>query len=134
MKPGWTRRGWMAGVAGAALAAEPVRLPKAVRIAILGFDGHTSEITGRLSQLPDIEVAAVSDPDPAVTARAIRNPRLAKAKQYTDYRRMLDAEKLDLVAVCNPNGERAEANHGQTGRGPGCRGDQPLSSKRAALE
>ncbi len=109
MKSGLTRRVWMTGAAGAALAAEPVRLPAAVRIAILGFDGHTGEILGRLPQLPDVEVAAVSDPDPQVTARALWNPRLAKAKQYTDYRRMLDAEKLDMVAVCNPNGDRAAA-------------------------
>jgi predicted dehydrogenase len=101
----------MAGAAGTALAApaEPVRLGRTVRIAVLGFDGHPGEITSRLAQLPDLEVAAVFDADPAVTARAVRNPRMAKAKQYTDYRRMLDAEKLDLVAVCNSNGERAEA-------------------------
>ncbi len=101
----------MAGVAGTALAAaaEPVRLPRKVRVAILGFDGHTSEITRPLPRLPDVEVVAVSDPDPKVTARAARNPRLAQAKQYTDYRRMIEAEKLDVVAVCNPNGGRAEA-------------------------
>jgi predicted dehydrogenase len=106
-----TRRGWMTGAGGAALAAsaEPPRLPRTVRIAILGFDGHPGEITSQLQQLPDLDVAAVFDPDPRVTARAVKNPRLAKARQYTDYRRMLDAEKLDLVAVCNSNGDRAEA-------------------------
>jgi predicted dehydrogenase len=36
-------------------------------------------------------------------------PQLAKAKAYSDWRRMLDSEKLDLVAVCNNNGERATA-------------------------
>ncbi|MCX6636575.1 MAG: Gfo/Idh/MocA family oxidoreductase [Acidobacteria bacterium] len=106
-----TRRGWMTGAGGAALAAsaEPPRLSRTVRIAILGFDGHPEEILRPLPQLPDVEVVAVSDPDPKVTARAVKNPRLAKARQYTDYRRILDAEKLDLVAVCNPNGDRAEA-------------------------
>ena len=101
----------MTGAAGTALAApaEQVKLSRTVRIAILGFDGHPGEITSPLPRLPDVEVVAVSDPDPKVTARAVKNPRMAKARQYTDYRRMLDAEKLDLVAVCNPNGDRAEA-------------------------
>jgi predicted dehydrogenase len=94
------RRG-AGGRAGAASGSGADRHP--------GFDGHTGEILGRLPQLPDVEVAAVSDPDPQVTADAVRNPRLAKAKQYADFRRMLDAEKLDLVAVCNPNGARAAA-------------------------
>ena len=108
---GMTRRGWMTGAGGAALAAsaEPPRLSRTVRIAILGFDGHAGEITSRLPQLPDLDVVAVFDPDARVTARAVKDPRMAKARQYTDYRRMLDAEKLDLVAVCNPNGGRAEA-------------------------
>ena len=101
----------MAGVAGTAWAAAagPVRLPRKVRVAILGFDGHTAEITRPLPRLPDVDVVAVCDPDPKVTARAVKNPRLAQAKQYTEYRRMLDAEKFDVAAVCNPNGERAEA-------------------------
>jgi predicted dehydrogenase len=101
----------MTGVAGAALAApgQPVRLGRTVRIAILGFDGHPGEVTGQLAQLPEVEVVAVSDPDSKVTARAIKSPRMAKAKPYTDYRRMLEAEKLDLVAVCNANGDRAAA-------------------------
>ena len=108
---GMTRRGWITGAGGAALAApaEPPKLSRRVRIAILGFDGHPEEILRPLPQLPDVEVVAVSDPDPKVTARAVKNSRLAQAKQYSDYRRMLDAEKLDLVAVCNPNGDRAEA-------------------------
>lgn len=60
-------------------------------------------------QLPDVEVVAIAHPDAAVAARQKRNPRLADAKHYTDYRRMLDAEKLDMVSVCNANGCRAQA-------------------------
>lgn len=131
-----TRRGWMAGMAAAAAAAqaEPVRLSRPVRIAVLGFDGHPGEITGQLGRLPDVEVAAVSDPDPKVTARAIRNPRMASARQYTDYRRMLDAEKLDLVAVCNPNGERAEAILASVERKLNVIAEKPLAVERKDLE
>ena len=33
----------------------------------------------------------------------------ASAKQYTDWREMLDSEKLDVVSITNNNGERAGA-------------------------
>ncbi|MBI4877821.1 MAG: Gfo/Idh/MocA family oxidoreductase [Acidobacteria bacterium] len=136
MRREMTRRGWMAGAAGAAAAApaEVVRLGRTVRVAILGFDGHTGEITGSLPRLPDVEVVAVSDPDPKVTARGVKNPRLAKAKQYTDYRRMLEAEKLDLVAVCNPNGDRAAAILDCVGRKLNVIAEKPLAVEWKDLE
>ena len=105
-----TRRSWLAGAAASAMAApEPLRLPRKIRIAILGFDGHTAEILSPLPQLPDVEVVAICDQDPKVLARQARNRHLKAARQYTEYRRMLDQEKLDMVAVCNNNGERAAA-------------------------
>ncbi|MBL8221432.1 MAG: Gfo/Idh/MocA family oxidoreductase, partial [Bryobacterales bacterium] len=52
---------------------------------------------------------AIAHPEAAVADRQKRNPRLAAARHYTDYRRMLDAEKLDVVSVCNANGPRAQA-------------------------
>jgi predicted dehydrogenase len=108
-----TRRSVLAGSAAFAAqisrAAETVRLPRPMRVAILGFDGHTAEITARLPQLPDVTVAAICDQDPQALAKAAKNPRLAAAKQYADYSQMLEREKLDIVAVCNNDGERAEA-------------------------
>ncbi len=103
-----TRRTLLA--AGAtALSALIARLPQPKRVAILGFDGHTAEITARLPQLPDLKVTAICDQDPQALAKAARNPLLAAANKYSGYRQMLDHEKLDLVAVCNNDGERAEA-------------------------
>jgi len=92
-----------------AAAQDVVKLPKRLRLAIIGFDGHPGEITGPLPRLPDIDVVAICDADPKAVARAARNPRLASAHQYSKYEEMLDREKLDLVAVCTNNGERAPA-------------------------
>ena len=36
-------------------------------------------------------------------------PVLRNAKQYSDYRKMLDEMKPDVVAICNDNGARAGA-------------------------
>jgi predicted dehydrogenase len=71
---------------------------------------HSGEITGPLDVLPDVEVVAVADPSDSAIARFKKsNPRLATAKVYADPRRMLDAEKLDIAAICNTDGERAAA-------------------------
>ena len=90
-------------------AAEPVKLPRKVRVGIIGFDGHAGEITGPLPQLPDVEVVAICDGNPAVLARQAKNPRLAGAHQYSNFKEMLAKEQLDVAAVCNNNGERAGA-------------------------
>lgn len=108
----FTRRALLAGAAGSPLSAAPaekLRLPHKVRVAILGTDGHTGEILGPLPSLPDVEIIAFSDTDKQKVARFAKNPRLASAKQYTDHLAMLDREKIDIVAVCNNNGERAAA-------------------------
>lgn len=105
-----TRRTLLATAATMPLAAaEPVKLPRKVRLGIIGFDGHAGEITGPLPQLPDVEVVAICDANPNVVARQGKNPRLAGAHQYSNYKEMLAKEQFDVVAVCNNNGERAGA-------------------------
>jgi len=97
-------------MAFAPAANAEVRLPKKVRLGLIDLQGHVSEVMNHLPQLPDIEVVAISHPDEKlVKTRQQRNARLASAKYYGDYRRMLDAEKLDVVSVCNSNGERPAA-------------------------
>src|SRR5690242_14268039 len=106
-----SRRSWLAGTPMAAQvaarAAQPVvHLPQKVRLGLIGVEGHISEITGHLKETPDVEFVAVADPDSKAAAHFARGP-LAGLRQYTDYRRMFDNEKLDMVAVGGPNGSRA---------------------------
>jgi hypothetical protein len=59
-----SRRRLLAGTLGSSLLAqvEPapeVRLPRKVRLALAGFDGHPEEILRVLPQLPDVELVAV---------------------------------------------------------------------------
>ena len=91
--------------------AATVKLPRAVALGLIGYDGHPEEILRPLADFPDVKLAAVADAgsDPRVIESVMRNPFAAKARRYADYAAMLDREHLDCVAVCNHNGGRAAA-------------------------
>ena len=77
-------------LAAAPALAESLKLPKKLRVVMIGKEGHTAEVTAPAKNLPDIEIVASLD------SRA-------------DYRAVLDREKPDIVGVCNDNGARAAA-------------------------
>ncbi len=136
MKTVLSRRAF-AAAAGASLQAradETVRLPRPIRVALLGLDGHTGEILRPLVRLPDVELAAVSDPKPDSLERFARRSGMAGVSRYTDYRKMLDAEELDVVGVCNPNGPRARAVVECCRRGLHVAAEKPLALTRADLD
>jgi predicted dehydrogenase len=112
----------------AAAATEPVRLPKKIRVGILGLEGHTAEITSPLPRLPDVEVVAYWSADSAKLAR------VPNAKRYDDWKAMLDAEKLDVVAITNNNGERAPAILEAARRKINVIAEKPLAIDRAGLQ
>lgn len=94
-----TRRGAMAAAAGG-LAARLMAKPK-YRAVVIGDTGHGNyghDWDTAWTGLADVEVAAVADPDPAGRARA--QQRSGAARAYPDYRKMLEAEKPNLVAIC----------------------------------
>lgn len=118
------------GLVAAAQAAEPVRLPKKVRVALWGLDGHTGEIISPLPRYPDVELVAVQDANQAAATRFAKG----KARVYADPIKMLDTEKPDLVAVCNNDGERAGAILEAAKRGLPVIAEKPLAIQRADFE
>ncbi|HVT92708.1 MAG TPA: Gfo/Idh/MocA family oxidoreductase [Bryobacteraceae bacterium] len=129
----WTRRSVLLSLA-APLAAAPVRFSRRIRVAIAGLEGHTGEIVDPLPLLPDVEIVAVCDSDLPAVSRFLKNPRLAGARAYSGYRQMLDAETIDVVAVCNSNGERAEAVLACLERNLHVIAEKPLSITRPGIE
>lgn len=131
-----TRRNWMAGAMlapqAAASAAEPLRLPQKVRLALIGMEGHTGEILGNLKDLPDVELVALCDTDARAMA-AVARRYAPGARQYTDYRRLLDREKLEMAGVCGPNGSRAEIVLACAARKIHVVAEKPLAIERTAL-
>lgn len=125
-----SRREWLAGAAASALAqtAAPVRLPRKIRLGLIGTDGHYPEILDPLPRLPDVEFVAVSDNG----GKGIAS--LPAARPYLGYREMLDKERLDVVGVCNTNGERAAAVLACLERNVHVAAEKPLAIRRPDLE
>ena len=138
---GTSRRRLLAGTLGGSLlaqvhAAPEVRLPRKIRLALAGFDGHPEEILRVLPQLPDVELVAVAGEasDPDAQANAFKNRYVAKARRYETLDRLLAAEQLDVVAVCNHNGRRTAAILACAARKLNVIAEKPLALHRAGLD
>jgi len=104
-----SRRRWITGAALATRAlAQSVRLPRKVRLGMIGLEGHIGEILHPLDGAPDVEIVAIQDREPSRMKDVARNKHASAARQYGDWRELLDREKLDMIATCGTNGERAE--------------------------
>ena len=135
-----TRRALLlaAGAAGALLSqqkAEPIHLPRKVRLGLIGFDGHVAEILGQLSRLPDVELVAyaVDGSDPKALASGRKNAAVARAKSYQDYQTMLGRESLDVAAICNNDGRRAGAILACAAKGIHVIAEKPVALNRHDL-
>ncbi len=135
----WTRR-TMLQAGGAAfarpLAAQQQRpaLPRPVRVGLLGLEGHFSEVIEAARLMPEIRIVAVAASNPREIQRLRSNKALAGAAHYDDYRRMLDAEKLDVIAICNENSQRAASVIACAERGLAIAAEKPLAITLQELE
>src|SRR5258708_404558 len=147
MNNGLTRRQFLTAATTLAVAASNARrtlavaspeisphLPENIRVGIIGLDGHYSEITNAAKVLPNIRITAIAETDSGALQSASRNPVLAAAKTWTDYRAMLAAEKLDIVCVCGQNGVRARTLQACAERGVAIVTEKPLALNLSELE
>jgi predicted dehydrogenase len=133
METTWSRRALLLAAASALPAAQ---LPRKVRLGVIGYDGHLSEVLDRLPDYPDVELVAVADAasDPRATASALKNRFVSRAARYRDYPEMLARERLDCVAVCNHNGGRAAAIVACAGRKLDVIAEKPFAISRAEFQ
>lgn len=138
MENTFSRRGLLlaAATATAAANADIVKLPRKVRLGVIGYDGHLAEVLDRLPDFPDIELVAVADADsdPRATASALKNRFIAAARRYADYPDMLARERLDCVGICNHNGGRASAILACAGRKLDFIAEKPFATTRRDLQ
>ena len=134
MSSAWTRRAILQAGAVALAAPATVRLPRPVRVGIIGLEGHFSEVLEAAKVAPEIQVAAVTASKPRERQRLASNKALAAAKPYDDYRRMLDAEKLDAVCICSENHQRAATVIACAERGVAIAAEKPLTLSLSDLD
>jgi len=71
----------------------------AIRIGFIGVGGIAGSHLSRLSQIKEARITALTDVVKEKTAKVAKE---YQANAYTDYKEMLDQEKLDAVFICLP--------------------------------
>ena len=80
-----------------------IRSEKKLRIGIIGTGGIShSHIPAYLRQ-SDVEIVAACDLIPGRARRVLDKYNLSEAKDFVDYKEMLDTVELDAVSVCTYN-------------------------------
>ena len=80
------------------------------RVAIIGRTGHGDyghDLDIAWLDLPEVEVVAVADDDPAGLAKAAG--RLKVERAFADWRKMLDETRPDVVSICNRHVDQHQA-------------------------
>ncbi|WP_425396056.1 Gfo/Idh/MocA family protein [Aeoliella sp.] len=105
---GLTRRRFLyttAGICAASIPAWAQTLPSdKLRAGFIGVGGQGTFLLGRFLANPRVEVTALCDCNQERLARAIeRNPTASSAKQYADFRHVLDSKDVDAVVIASPD-------------------------------
>lgn len=116
-----------------AAAQAQLKLPKKIRVAMVGLQGHPGEILGPAAKMPDIEICALHEPDAGARNSALRRGPASRAKVYDNWIEMLDREKPDIAAIGNPADERARAVLESTKRGIAWIAEKPIADTMAEL-
>lgn len=105
----------LAGVASGASALSIHRTHaanKEIRVATLGLNGRGRAHVRALTQLPNVRVIAVCDPDSRAIKKGIETAAQAqdsKVQGYTDFRKVLERNDLDAITIATPNHWHAPA-------------------------
>ena len=80
-----------------------------VRIACVGIGGRSSAHISGYSRLPNVEIAAICDPDDSHIAKGLTQiETLGKPKPqtYKDIRKLLEDKNIDAISISSPNQDR----------------------------
>jgi len=77
---------------------------KQVRIGLIGCGGIARHHVNQLSKIPEAEIVALNDPNPAMISRMQeQHPKTKKCEVFSDYREMLEKANLDAVEIHSPH-------------------------------
>src|SRR6266700_1170273 len=90
-------------VSASALSADRVAgANERVRVGLIGCGGRGMLVARLMREVPDVEFAAVCDLNPPHLARA-KEWAGASAKDYKDFRRLLEQKDVDAVLIATPD-------------------------------
>lgn len=131
------RREFLQAAAGLALAATalpqtPRLIPSdaTLRVGLIGRDGHDEIILGSIPKLARVQWTAYAKGNPHEDTAWVQKqfPGSGQTRVYENYHEMLEKEPLDVVGVCLPYFQNAEASVAAARKGI-----HVLSEKPAAL-
>ena len=74
-----------------------------LRIGMIGTGGIAEWHARQLLELPEAEIVAIADTSEQSRDKFVGKFELREAKQYADYRGMLEEVELDAVVICSPH-------------------------------
>ena len=106
-----------------------------MKLAFIGLKGHVGTVLAGMNLLADVEVVAVAEENPALMASLIKkDPCLAKAQTYEQWRHLVDHTMMDVCCVAGESGERFEQLLLLIERGVHVVSEKPLVTTLADLE
>jgi len=106
-----------------------------LNVGLIGLDGHQGTILNGICEMDDVRLAAVASERP----EALDPMRRSKAADpdthfYSDWRELLEKEKLDIAGICSINSLHAEQVEAAARRGLHICAEKPLTTSMADLE
>lgn len=83
-------------------------MPKLLRAAVIGTGSMGRNHTRVYSEMDDVELVAIADPDAESLSRVAQRHHI---RTYRDYRAMLDREQLDLISIVVPTEHHYRVTH-----------------------
>jgi predicted dehydrogenase len=89
-----------------------------IRIGFIGAGGIARHHVKQLKEIPEAKIVAMADPSEASLKKMVEaHPEMAACATYSDYRQMLDKEKLDAVEIHTPHTQHFGQAMDALGRG-----------------
>jgi len=90
-------------IAGTKSAPRVLGANDRLRIAVAGLNGRGGDHVRAYSDMENVEVAYLVDPDKRVLARYLKQDKYSKIEAVQDIRKVLDDQDLQAVSIATPN-------------------------------
>lgn len=119
---------------GSDLKARQISADTVLRVGLIGRDGHTEILLGSIPKLKNVQWTAYAKSRPDEDAAWVRkNAAAGQTRVYENYEQMLEKEELDVVGVCLPYYQNAEASIHAAGKGIHILSEKPAATSLADL-